>query len=206
MNTSLFTTKTERDKRPFEVIVMQLAHTSDLSFLLHIKTNASYHLSHTNAASLVIQTRLEKHMRVAELFMTCSWTLTEQRFIHKSKVMQQQKLYAGVGDRRRDLDRRKCGVGGRERESVWWAWETSFYSDLMMMEGCVMCAHVFACACLCGCVCFMCAACLRNASLWLSACPLGFRLMSPLGCCLEILHPEHTHMHIEHAHSNYNKH
>lgn len=28
-----------------KVSVMQLAHTSDLSFLLHIKTNASNHLS-----------------------------------------------------------------------------------------------------------------------------------------------------------------
>lgn len=42
--------------------------------------------------------------------MICSWTLSEQRFIHKSKVKRQQKLYAGVGDRQRDLDGKKCGV------------------------------------------------------------------------------------------------
>lgn len=35
----------EEDKRPFEVSMMQLAHTSDLSSLFHIKTKASYHLS-----------------------------------------------------------------------------------------------------------------------------------------------------------------
>lgn len=50
-------------------------------------------------------------MRVVALFMTCSWTLTELRFIHKSKVKRQQKLYAGVGDRCCDFDGRECGVG-----------------------------------------------------------------------------------------------
>lgn len=43
--------------------------------------------------------------------MICSWTLTKQRFIHKVKMKQQQKLYAGVGDRCHDIDGRKCEVG-----------------------------------------------------------------------------------------------
>ncbi len=59
---------------------LPLAHPSDLSSPLHVETNSSNHLS--------IQTQhhymqLETHMRVAALFMSCSWTLTEQHFIHR---------------------------------------------------------------------------------------------------------------------------
>lgn len=51
-------------------------------------------------------------MRVAALFMICFWTLTEQRFIHKSKVKWQQKLYAEEGDIGRDLDGKKMWSRG----------------------------------------------------------------------------------------------
>ncbi len=192
MNTFLFRTNTWR-------MYLPLAHPSDLSSPLHVETNSSNHLS--------IQTQhhymqLETHMRVAALFMICSWTLTEQHFIHKAKVKQQQKLCAGVGDRHCESEGRKCGVGGWR--SVWRAWETPLYSHSIMMEGRIMCAHVHgymfslvhASAFVTVCVFYVsCTGCLRNATLWLWACPQGFRLMFPLGCCLEILHPEHSYAH-----------
>lgn len=114
VNASLFTTKTEKDKRPFEVFAMQLAHTSDLSFLLHIKTNASYHLGTQTQQQPRerFQTRLEKHMTVAALFMTCSWTLTKRRFHSQSEAAAAAEMICwGRGTGRRDLDGRKCGEG-----------------------------------------------------------------------------------------------